>query len=72
MDKKTSSNNCKICKKLIWALNETLWMAQRYADGRRTYAPHVFNHCIEELRKLNLENLNLVNIEKAKDPNFDE
>lgn len=32
-----------------------LWMARRYADGRSTYSPYVFNECYEYIKRLNLE-----------------
>ncbi len=32
------------------AIKDILWMARRYADGRKTYAPHLFNEAYDTLR----------------------
>ena len=32
------------------AINEILWMARRYADGRLTYAPSMFNDAYDSLK----------------------
>ena len=48
MDDKKSSDLVDIYESV---LEETLWMARRYADGRATYAPSMFNECIEKLDK---------------------
>lgn len=34
-------------KKMIEALQDTLWMARRYANGRQTHAPSTVNRHIE-------------------------
>lgn len=34
------------------ALNEIVWMARRYADGRQTYAPSMFNEAYDILQEL--------------------
>lgn len=34
------------------AINEILWMARRYADGRLTYAPSMFNDAYDSLKKM--------------------
>ena len=36
---------------------QTWWMARRYADGRATYAPGMFNEALDTVRKAGLENL---------------
>jgi len=38
-------------------LQETLWMARRYADGRSTYAPKMFNDVVHTLDALGLQHL---------------
>lgn len=37
---------CKRCKELESVIQSIWWMARRYADGRQTYAPHVFNNAM--------------------------
>ena len=46
-------------KVLRRALQDTLWMAQRYADNRSTYAPWVFNTTLHSLGAIGLEELYL-------------
>lgn len=41
-------------KKII---EDTLWMALRYVDGRSTYAPHLFNRAVHKLDELGLGHL---------------
>lgn len=38
-------------------IKETHWMARRYADGRCTYAPGMFNDALLGLKKAGLEHL---------------
>jgi len=33
------------------AIKDIVWMARRYADGRRTYAPSMFNDAYDEIKK---------------------
>lgn len=40
-------------------IRETLWMAQRYADGRSTYAPSMFNSMVHKLDGLGLAHLHV-------------
>lgn len=40
-------------------IKDTLWMAQRYADGRSTYAPHVLNMAVHRLDELGLAHLHV-------------
>lgn len=37
--------------RLQQAVKDILWMARRYADGRRTYAPSMFNDAYDILRE---------------------
>lgn len=53
--KKLKEEN-EILKEII---RDTLWMAQRYADGRSTYAPHVFNMAVHKLDGLGLAHLHV-------------
>lgn len=39
-------------KEVLNAIKEIVWMARRYADGRRTYAPSVFNESQKKLSDL--------------------
>ena len=32
---------------LEYIVKETLWMARRYANNRRTYSPTIVNNCID-------------------------
>lgn len=38
-------------KQLEYIVRETLWMARRYADGRRTYAASTVNEAIQLAQK---------------------
>jgi hypothetical protein len=38
-------------------IKDTLWMALRYADGRSTYAPRMFNMAVHKLDALGLAHL---------------
>lgn len=46
---------CKIMKtidpRLKIAIHNIVWMARRYADGRRTYAPEMFNESYKVLKE---------------------
>lgn len=55
MIKKLKEEN-EILKEII---RDTLWMAQRYADGRSTYAPYVLNMAIHKLDGLGLAYLHV-------------
>lgn len=46
----------EILKEII---KDTLWMAQRYADGRSTYAPHLLNIAVHKLDELGLAHLHV-------------
>lgn len=53
--KKLKEEN-EILKEII---RDTLWMAQRYADGRSTYAPFMFNLMVHKLDELGLAHLHV-------------
>lgn len=38
-------------EKLIKAIADIIWMARRYADGRQTYAPGLWNDAYDILRE---------------------
>lgn len=38
-----------------YIIRETLWMARRYAHGRRTFAPSTVNECINLALKLGIK-----------------
>jgi hypothetical protein len=42
-------------KTLAYIVKETLWMARRYADGRRTYAPTMVNEAIVLAKKCGID-----------------
>lgn len=42
-------------RKLRYIIEQTLWMARRYADGRRTYAPSDLNQCIDLALSLGID-----------------
>ena len=42
-------------EQLEYVVRETLWMAHRYADGRRTFAPSTFNECKDIVKELGIE-----------------
>jgi hypothetical protein len=44
------------------AVKDIIWMARRYADGRRTYAPSMFNDAYDVLRN------ELGDFERLNDP----
>lgn len=44
----------EVCKHVI---QEISWMARRYADGRQTYAPDMFNDAIKKLDEIGLGHL---------------
>lgn len=50
---KTKDLNQRIAR-LEYIVKETLWMARRYADGRRTYAPGMVNLAIQSAHELGL------------------
>lgn len=39
-------------KRIGYLLGEIIWMARRYADGRYTYAPDMFNDAYDELKNI--------------------
>lgn len=41
----------EIDPKLEKAVKEIVWMARRYADGRKTYAPEMFNDAYKVLKQ---------------------
>jgi len=41
--------------KLEYIIQETLWMARRYAHGRSTYAPETVNKCIDKALELGID-----------------
>ena len=52
-------------KKLIKALEETLWMANRYSSGRLSYAPSMFKDAFNSIKDL-LNPIEIKRIEKDK------
>lgn len=40
---------------LKYIIRETLWMARRYADNRTTYAPYIFNECLDMAESLGVK-----------------
>lgn len=40
---------------LEYIIQETLWMARRYADGRSTYAPGTVNKCIDKALEIGID-----------------
>jgi hypothetical protein len=42
---------------LKYIVEQTLWMARRYADGRMTYAVSMFNDAVHELDRAGLSHL---------------
>jgi hypothetical protein len=42
-------------QKLRHIIQETLWMARRYADGRSTYTPETVNKCIDKALELGID-----------------
>lgn len=53
-------------------IRETLWMARRYANGRKTYAPRLVNKNIMLSRELNIDLDGPIEFEYAKDGTFGE
>lgn len=51
--------------RLMRIVKDTLWMAQRYADGRMTYAVEMYNAAARDARSLGIE------ASDAKDGMFD-
>ena len=52
-------------KKLIRALEETLWMANRYSFGRLSYAPSMFKDAFDSIKDL-LNPIEIKRIEEDK------
>ena len=48
------ANEIEVLKRI---LEDTLWMAQRYADGRSTYAVSMFNNAVHALDGIGLGGL---------------
>ena len=46
-------------EKLKQIIGDTMWMAQRYADERSTYAPSMFNLAVHRLDELGLAHLHV-------------
>lgn len=46
--------HCKRCKELESVILDIHWMARRYADGRLSYAPNMFNRAIQKALDLGL------------------
>lgn len=46
-------NDRELCLENI--IKDTLWMARRYADGRRTYAVSMVNDAIDKCNELGIE-----------------
>ncbi len=46
----TERRSMKNKQEVKQAVRDILWMARRYADGRKTYAPHLFNDAYDTLR----------------------
>ena len=51
---KTNYKICSRCSKLEKIILDIHWMARRYANLRRSYAPNMFNDAMEEALKLGL------------------
>lgn len=47
-------------------IKDTLWMAYRYADGRSTYAPQMFNDAVHVLDSLQLSHLYIGELEGGR------
>ena len=62
----------KEINQLRYIIQETLWMARRYADGRSTYAPATVNECIMMAEKLNIDIAGPTEPPYAKDGMFGE
>jgi hypothetical protein len=45
---------CHRCKLLESIILDISWMSRRYADGRNTYAPAMYNDAIKEALQLGL------------------
>lgn len=48
------AKECKRCKQLESIILDTHWMARRYADGRKSYAPDMFNRAMDRALALEL------------------
>lgn len=59
-------------EKLRNIIQETLWMARRYADGRSTYAPSMVNENIMKAYELGIELDGPIEPDFAKDGMFGE
>lgn len=57
LNKKQQEALCKIVR-------DTLWMARRYADGRSTYAPNMFNDAVHLLETVGLGDLYVADKDK--------
>lgn len=57
LNKKQQEALCKI-------VQDTLWMARRYADGRSTYAPNMFNDSVHLLEAVGLGDLYVADKDK--------
>ena len=53
-DTQEHANETEVLKRII---EDTLWMAQRYADGRSTYAVGMFNNAVHALDGIGLGGL---------------
>lgn len=47
---KTEEREITISYRALNAIRDIIWMARRYADGRSTYAPSMFNDAYDVLR----------------------
>lgn len=47
--------------KIAHAIADIVWMGRRYAEGRRTGAPHIFNEAYKELS-------NFIDFDEENDP----
>lgn len=50
MQSKQQTKEIPISYEALNAIREIIWMARRYADGRATYAPSMFNNAYDVLR----------------------
>jgi hypothetical protein len=55
---------CKTCEALRHVILDIWWMARRYADGRYTYAPSMYNEAINLAIKNGVVILNPDNVAK--------
>ena len=64
-------------KQIASLIADIVWMARRYADGRMTYAPSMFNDAYDQLRdllgddiELKADDLTIKNFPYATDEQF--